>query len=86
MIKSEEMRIYAHENCNGYDYLSNEEVHEVAIRQKEKMTALGRLAGGIAHDFNNQLMSIIGNATMMQKTDDLVKMKELSIFLKALQA
>jgi nitrogen-specific signal transduction histidine kinase len=76
MIKSEEMRIYAHENCNGYDYLSNEEVHEVAIRQKEKMTALGRLAGGIAHDFNNQLMSIIGNATMMQKTDDLVKIKE----------
>jgi len=47
-----------------------------AEKQREKMAALGQLAGGIAHDFNNQLMSIIGNATMIQKTDDMAKMKE----------
>lgn len=47
-----------------------------AEKQREKMAALGQLAGGIAHDFNNQLMSIIGNATMIQKTDDLSKIKE----------
>jgi len=47
-----------------------------AEKQREKMAALGQLAGGIAHDFNNQLMSIIGNATMIQKTDDVAKMKE----------
>lgn len=47
-----------------------------AEKQREKMAALGQLAGGIAHDFNNQLMSIIGNATMIQKTDDVVKIKE----------
>lgn len=47
-----------------------------AEKQREKMAALGQLAGGIAHDFNNQLMSIIGNATMIQKTDDINKMKE----------
>lgn len=47
-----------------------------AEKQREKMAALGQLAGGIAHDFNNQLMSIIGNATMIQKTDDINKIKE----------
>lgn len=47
-----------------------------AEKQREKMAALGQLAGGIAHDFNNQLMSIIGNATMIQKTTDLKKIKE----------
>jgi len=40
------------------------------------MAALGQLAGGIAHDFNNQLMSIIGNATLIQKTNDLDRIKE----------
>ncbi|MDD2493648.1 MAG: ATP-binding protein [Tissierellia bacterium] len=47
-----------------------------AEKQREKMAALGQLAGGIAHDFNNQLMSIIGNATMIQKTDDINKINE----------
>ena len=47
-----------------------------AEKQREKMAALGQLAGGMAHDFNNQLMSIIGNATMIQKTDDIKKINE----------
>lgn len=64
-------------------YITEQERIREQFSQMEKLSALGELASGVAHDFNNTLAGILGRAQLLQRTDDLDKIKHgLDIIIK----
>ena len=59
---------------------------EEAMRQSQKMEAVGQMAGGIAHDFNNFLAALVNNLQLIRLKLDKGRIDELFRYVAAAES
>ena len=77
------LRELAEANARLVAEIQERERVENALRQSQKMEAVGQLTGGLAHDFNNLLAGISGSLELMQARLKQGRIDEMGRYMQA---